>query len=83
MGAVAQLSATNYLLILSPFQRVHHVKTEGDQVYVKLSDTSTPVDSDRYFQEEFRELRENTLKEPVLRRAPLRVPLHSSRTGLK
>ena len=73
----------NFLLLLSSFQRVHHVKTEGDQVYVKLSDMSTPIDSDRYFQEEFRELRESTLKEPVLHHAPLRVPLHSSRTGLK
>jgi len=59
------------------------VKAEGDSVYVKLSDMSIPVDSDHYFLEEYRELRENSLREPLLHRPPPRVPIHSTRTGLK
>ena len=59
------------------------MKAEGDSVYVKLSDMSSPVDSDHYYLEEYRELRENTLREPLLLRPPLRVPIHSTRTGLK
>ena len=71
-----------------PNQRVHLVKVEGDSVLVKLSDQSRTLDSDRYYTEEYRELTESVLKEPVLRPRQ-QLPwgrggaIHSSRTGLK
>lgn len=58
---------------------------------IKLSDLSQTLDSDRYFTEEYREMMENTLKEPVLQPPPgvkgqqhpgVKVPIHSTRTGL-
>jgi hypothetical protein len=57
---------------------------------IKLSDLSQTLDSDRYFSEEYREMMENVLKEPVLKPPPgvkgqhpgVNVPIHSTRTGL-
>lgn len=65
-------------------QRTHHVKLEGDRVFLKLSTLDSTLDSDRYFTEEYRSLIENVLNEPVLKQAPqpFQVPLHSSRTNL-
>ena len=64
-------------------QRVHHVKVEGDSVKVKLSDLSETIDSDRYFTEDYREMMENVLKEPVLQPPRgVNVPIHSTRSAL-
>ena len=70
-------------------QRVHGVKVEGDRVLVKLSELSRTLDSDRYYTEEYRELTESVLREPVLRQRQ-QLPwgrggaaIHSSRSGLK
>ena len=52
---------------------------------VKLSDLTKTIDSDRYFTEDYREMMENVLREPVLKPSPGRgvnVPIHSSRFGL-
>ena len=60
------------------------MRIQGDDVFVRMSDLSKQLDSDRYFTEEYRELIENVLKEPVLQpnRQAVNVPIHSSRTGL-
>ena len=58
------------------------MKVEGGSVLVRLSDARQPVESDRYFTEPYRQLVEGVLREPVLARPPLRLPLHSSRRGL-
>ena len=61
------------------------MRLDGDSVLVKLSDLDQKVDSDRYFTEQYRELMENVLKESVMQRqkVPFKVPIHSSRTGLR
>lgn len=65
-------------------QRVHHVRIDGDSVFVMTSDLSKPVESDRYFTEPYREMMENVLQEPILQpnRPVVSVPIHSTRTGL-
>lgn len=57
------------------------VKVEDGAVYVQLSDLSHKVESDQYFREIFKEMREATLKEPILQIRPprMRVPIHSRR----
>ena len=49
-----------------------------------MSDLSQPLDSDRYFTEEYKDLIEGVLKEPILQpnRRTVTVPIHSTRTGL-
>lgn len=37
-------------------QRTHKVTTDGDQVYIELSDLSVKIDSDHYSSEEYRKL---------------------------
>lgn len=59
------------------------MRVEGDTVYLKLSDTSRPVDSDRYFTEQYKVFVENVLKDPILQKPPPRHPIHSSRKDLK
>ena len=59
------------------------MKVEGDTVYVKLSDMSTSVASDRYYTEEYKELIDHVLQEPILHKPPSRYPIHSSRKDLK
>jgi hypothetical protein len=65
-------------------QRIHHVRIEGDNVMVKISDLSSTLDSDRYFSEEYKTFMENVMDEPILVNPnAVKVPLHSSRTNLK
>ena len=64
-------------------QRVHHVKTDGDTVFLKLSDLSKPVDSDRYFTDQYKSFMEGVLRDPVLHKPPSRYPMHSSKKDLK
>ena len=59
------------------------MRVEGDTVYLKLSDMSRPVDSDRYFTEQYKVFVENVLKDPILHKPPSRYPMHSSRKDLK
>ena len=62
-------------------QRTHTVKVENGTVYVQLSDLTHEVDSDLYFTAQFKEMREATLKEPILQIRPprMKVPIHSHR----
>lgn len=57
------------------------MKVEDGIVYIQLSDLAHKVDSDLYFDAQFKEMREATLKEPILQvRAPrMKVPIHSHR----
>ena len=57
------------------------MKVEDGDVYVQLSDLTHEVDSDQYFRDIFKEMREATLKEPILQIRPPRmsVPIHSHR----
>ena len=65
-------------------QRIHHVYVKEDIVYVKVSDLSQILESDRYYTDEYKVFMENALKEPMLvNRDAVKVPLHSSRTNLK
>ena len=65
-------------------QRIHHVYVKEDIVYVKVSDLSQILESDRYYTDEYKVFMENALKEPLLvNRDAVKVPLHSSRTNLK
>lgn len=63
-------------------QRVHHVRVEGDAVYLKLSDLSKPIESDRYFSEQYK-IFIGVLEQPLLQKPPSRYPIHSSRKDLK
>lgn len=59
------------------------MKLKDEGVFLKLSTMATTLDSDRYFTEEFRQLTEKVLKEPVLNKNPaVTVPIHSTRSGL-
>ena len=62
-------------------QRLHHVRVEGENVMVKVSDSPPEVESDRYYTEPYRIFMENSLKEfnPDLLNA-VKVPIHSTRT---
>ena len=62
-------------------QRTHFVKVERGFVYIQLSDLAHKVDSDVYFSAQFKEMREATLKEPILQVRPpkMKVPIHSYR----
>ncbi len=64
-------------------QRIHHTKIDGGMVYVKFSDLSQELDSDRYYSEEFKEFTKHVLEEPLLVNNAVKVPIHSSRTHLK
>ena len=70
-------------LSISDIQRVHHVLVEGDSVYVKLSDLSKEIESDRYFSEQYKKFIEGVLEQPIMRRPPLRYPIHSSGKDLR
>ena len=64
---------------------MHHIKLAGEKVMVKLSDLSQTLDSDRYFTEDYREMMESVLREPVLKPPSgvgVKVPIHSTRSGL-
>jgi nitrite reductase/ring-hydroxylating ferredoxin subunit len=64
-------------------QRVHHVRIDGDNVCLRLSDLSKQVESDRYFTEQYKAFIEGVLEQPVLQKPPPRYPIHSTRKGLK
>lgn len=59
------------------------MRVEDETVYLKLSDLSRPVDSDRYFTEQYKVFVENVLEDPILHKPPSRYPMHSSRKDLK
>ena len=59
------------------------MRVEGDSVYLKLSDLSQSVDSDRYFTEQYKRFVEAVLKQPVMHRPPPRYPIHSFRKDFK
>ena len=65
-------------MVSSIMQRVHHVRLEGDSVYLKLSDLTQQVDSDRYFSEQYKKFIKGVLEQPIMKRPPLRYPIHSS-----
>ena len=54
------------------------MKVEGDSVYVKLSDLTQEVESDRYFSEQYKKFIKGVLEEPIMTKPPLRYPIHSS-----
>lgn len=58
------------------------MRVEGDAVYVKISDLSNPVESDRYFSEQYKTFIEGVLEQPLLKKPPSRYPIHSSRKDL-
>ena len=67
-------------------QRTHKAKISNGDVFVQLSDLSKPIESDQYFTDKYKSMRENTLKEPILQnRLSLAnsVPIHSVRSFLK
>ena len=57
------------------------MKIIDGQIHIQLSDLSKQIDSDEYFKDTYRAMRESTLKEPLLvQRVPrLGVPIHSHR----
>ena len=62
-------------------QRTHAVKIIDGEIHVQLSDLSKEVDSDQYFTDTFKAMREATLKQPLLVQRPpgKNVPIHSFR----
>ena len=64
---------------------MHQIRGDGEHVAVKISDPSQDqqeLESDRYYTEPYRVFIENSLKEDGKHANAVKVPIHSSRTGL-
>ena len=64
---------------------MHQAREDGDYVAVKVSDPSQDqkeLESDRYYTEPYRVFIENSLKEDGKHVNAVKVPIHSTRTGL-
>ena len=59
------------------------MKVVGDTVYLKLSDLSQNLESDRYFSEQYKPYIEGVLQEPLIRKPPPRYPIHSFKRDFK